>query len=383
MIGGLWRGLAILVCDILKRALPAHLKDWGSAIRLETAGIESAAAALRFAAGGLCGLLPLILAHHMRRMVRSSGRASPSAGMTFHPRAVGIACAIGAVGLGLGYLAMAGAPGRYLGVNAGALVLGLCGLAAIRQAGATVRLRPGTMTLLLSVLLLATAVGGARVDDAARWVNLAGLFIQPSLVLLPLMILDFARSPNRRSTWGMILTAAALALQPDRAMAGMLAVGLAILAMRRPDDGHVSRALAGAIAGFATTLIQPDRLAATPYVERVFQSAFSLHPIAGMLVLAGAALLLVPAMVGGAHDQDNQDIHAVFAALWLVALVAAALGNYPTPIVGYGGSAVIGYVLSLAMLPKAAHARFLGTETLGAGNTTDATEHRLGCVALA
>ncbi|MEE3625136.1 hypothetical protein UCD39_14255 [Nitrospirillum sp. BR 11752] len=363
--------------------MPAHLQDWGSAIRLETAGIESDAAALRFAAGGLCGLLPLILGHHLRQMATFSDRASPPADMTFHPRAIGIACAIGAVGLGLGYLAMAGAPARYLGVNAGALILGLCVLAAIRQAGTAVRLRPGTMTLLLSVLLLATALGGARVDDAARWVNLGGLFIQPSLVLLPLMILDFARSPNRRSTWGMIVTAAALALQPDRAMAGMLATGLAVLAIRRPDDDHVSRALAGAIAGFAATLIQADRLTATPYVERVFQSAFSLNPIAGMLVLAGAALLLVPAMVGGARAQGNRDIHAVFAAVWGVALVAAALGNYPTPIVGYGGSAVIGYVLSLAMLPKAAPARSRGKDMLDVGTADDSPAHRLKCVVLA
>lgn len=33
-------------------------------------------------------------------------------------------------------------------------------------------------------------------------------------------------------------------------------------------------------------------------------------------------------------------------------MMAAALGNYPTPIVGYGGSAVIGYVFSLLALPK-------------------------------
>ncbi|MDZ5648029.1 hypothetical protein [Nitrospirillum sp. BR 11828] len=363
--------------------MPADLKDWGSAVRLETAGIESDAAALRFAAGGLCGLLPLILAHHVRQMVLSFDRASSSAGMTVHPRAIGIACAIAAVGLGLGYLAMAGAPGRYLGVNAVALLLGLGMLVAIRRAGPTVRLWPGTTTLLLSVLLLATALGGARVDDAARWVNLGGLFIQPSLVLLPLMILDFARSTNRRSTWGMILTAAALALQPDRAMAGMLATGLALLAMMRPDDGHVSRALAGAIAGFATTLIQADRLSATPYVEKVFHAAFSLHAVAGMLVLAGAVLMLVPAMVGWARDQHNQEIYAVFAAIWGVALVAAALGNYPTPIVGYGGSGVIGYVLSLAMLPKALPARSMGKGTLGAETADDPTPLRLECIALA
>ena len=32
-------------------------------------------------------------------------------------------------------------------------------------------------------------------------------------------------------------------------------------------------------------------------------------------------------------------------------MAAAAIGPYPTPVIGYGGSAIIGYLLSLAMLP--------------------------------
>jgi hypothetical protein len=36
----------------------------------------------------------------------------------------------------------------------------------------------------------------------------------------------------------------------------------------------------------------------------------------------------------------------------LVVLAAAALGNYPTPLVGYGGSAILGYLLCLIGLPQ-------------------------------
>jgi hypothetical protein len=35
-------------------------------------------------------------------------------------------------------------------------------------------------------------------------------------------------------------------------------------------------------------------------------------------------------------------------------VAAAALGNYPTPLVGYGGAAVLGYLLSVALLPSGA-----------------------------
>ena len=46
--------------------------------------------------------------------------------------------------------------------------------------------------------------------------------------------------------------------------------------------------------------------------------------------------------------------HVAFGIVWSGIMVAAALGNYPTPLVGYGGSAVLGYLLSLAALPAAA-----------------------------
>ena len=33
-------------------------------------------------------------------------------------------------------------------------------------------------------------------------------------------------------------------------------------------------------------------------------------------------------------------------------LLASALGNYPTPLLGYGGSGILGYLLCLAALPR-------------------------------
>ena len=68
-------------------------------------------------------------------------------------------------------------------------------------------------------------------------------------------------------------------------------------------------------------------------------------------MLAGAVLMLVPAIAGYFRDPDNRPLYAVFGAVWLAVILAAALGNYPTPLVGYGGSAILGYLLSLLGLP--------------------------------
>lgn len=290
---------------------------------------------------------------HLDRIKEASRRAR-GAGALAHlrenPRAVGVACAIAATGLGLAYMAAAGAPRLYLAVNGLALLLGLAFFGALRSSSGEAPLLPGGVTLAFGAGLLATTLFGVSVEGASRWVRVGGLSVQLSLVLLPAMLVAFARRRDTLSTLGVILGAVALALQPDRAMAGVLAAALAVLAVRRADRWIVS-ALGIAAAGFVVTLLRPDTLPAVPYVDRILRTAFEVHPLAGLAVVGGALLLAVPAIPGRKLDSWNGDSCGVFGIVWLAVVLAAALGNYPTPLVGYGGSAVLGYLLSLAFLP--------------------------------
>jgi len=245
-------------------------------------------------------------------------------------------------------MAAAGAPTIHLVVNALALVMGLAIFAIVHLSGRTPHLSGG-LAVALAGALLATALFGVPVEGASRWLRIGGLTLQPSLVVLPAMLVCFARRRDLLVTLSVILAAIALALQPDRAMAGVLASALAVLAAHRRDR-WVASAIVVALAGFAVTLIRPDSLPAVPYVDQILYSAFQTHVMAGMAVVCGAILLIVPAIVGQRLDPDERDVHAVFGAVWLGMVVAAALGNYPTPLVGYGGSAILGYVLSLTFM---------------------------------
>ena len=362
---GLRRDLADLACRVLQVALPPSLQSWGLAIRCETAGISDDTRALLFAFSSLCGLVPRAVASRVlhpfasltgETLVSGGARASNVFDASMRrPRAIGIVCAMGGVTLGLAYMAIAGAPARYLAVNIGALIIGLTMLALLGRTVEAGWRWAGGAIMAMAGALLATALMGDNVAGAARWVRLGGLAIQPSLILLPVMLVAFARFRNALATAGIIAAAAALAIQPDRAMAGMLAGGLTVLAVMRPDR-HVIAALGTSIAGFAATLVRADTLPAVPYVDQILYSAFDVHRAAGMAVLGGSALLLVPAIVGWGRDPANRETYAAFGAVWLAVILAAALGNYPTPIVGFGGSAIIGYTLSLLTLPKVAGA---------------------------
>ncbi len=356
------RNLADLICQVLQASLPSSLQSWGQAIRFETADIPDDTEALLFAFGSLSGLMPRVIASYLfRPFVSLIGDDSPFPGGSItmnacdtlmrRPRLLGIACAIGAVALGLAYMSLAGAPPRHLGTNLGALTIGLAMLALLGRVLPAGRQWSGGAIMTMAGALLATALLGIKVDGAARWVTLGGLSIQPSLILLPVMLMAVSRAQNALATVGIVVAAMAIALQPDRAMAGMMVLGLGAIAIARPDR-PVMLALAVSAAGFATTLGRADLLPASPFVDQILYSSFDIHLAAGMAVLGGSALLLVPAVVGWRHDPANRRTYATFGAVWFAAILAAALGNYPTPIVGYGGSAIIGYMLSLLVLPR-------------------------------
>ena len=264
--------------------------------------------------------------------------------------AVGFALLCGSVSVvhGLLSLSAAGAPRRYLLINAGALALGLTYAAVRRFLGARDRV-VGSATLAIGLCLLATAAFGVPVHGAARWIRVAGVSLQPSLILLPFALVHFARRPGALSSFGLALAGIALAWQPDRAMAGVLVAGLgAIWTVRR--ETPVALAWVTAAAGFGATWLRADTVPPAPYVERVLQSSFATHPLVGLAVFAGLAVMLFPAVAGVSTRGADRLAFLVFGVTWLAIEVAAFLGNYPTPLVGYGSSAILGYCLSATTL---------------------------------
>ncbi len=273
----------------------------------------------------------------------------------FRPRRLAVLCAAGATLLGFIYLASAGAPMRHLTINAAAFLIGFAALAVMDRLQNSVGAWRQLVLVAGALALLATALLGQQVEGAARWVRVGSLSVQPSMILLPLMSLAFAQTRSWLSTLSVMVAAIALAIQPDRGMAGVLAASLGAVAVLRPG-WMTYTAAGGGLAAFAATMIRADQLPAVPYVDGVLYSAFDVHVLTGAAVLAGCALLIVPAIVGWTRDATGRTTYAALGGAWSAAVIAAALGNYPMPLVSYGGSAIIGYLLCLAAMPKLAAA---------------------------
>lgn len=335
--------LSILIAKLAALLLPTGSGEWGRAMVAETRSVEPGSAA-RFALGCLAAALAARSSNLMdgrgRAMILDLGR---------RPRQLAILCAGGAILLGFAYMAAAGAPVRFFAVNAGAFLLGLLALAALNGA----RLAPavsGLFAVAMAGMLLAVSLVGVSADGVTRWIPVAGVLIQPSLLLVPVLVLGFLRF--RHVLWALALAVAALALalQPDRSMAGALVAGLAVVAAGRRGWLEFA-ALGAAAAALAATLLRGDPSAAVPFVDQILFTSFGVHPAAGLAVWAGSALIILPAIVGFRRDPENRPTYAVFGAIWITVVAAAALGNSPTPLVGYSGSAILGYLVSIVALP--------------------------------
>lgn len=351
--------IATTMLSAAARLLPASLAPWGRAMVRELAEIEDAAEALKWASGCLYAVLGLALAARTRSLCAAARTLlfAPSTRrflamnlILANPRLLGLICGALAVAAGLAHMAAAGAPSSYLLVNLAALVLGATLWLALGRAAVTRPAGGGAAILALSVPLLLTAFFGLSAGGASRWVSVGPLTLQLSLIVVPVMLVLYARQPNATGTAGLLVAALALALQPDRAMAGVLIAGLAATLVARPGRLPFAAATASILA-FAWTLLIPDGSSAVPFVDRILYTAFDVHPLAGAAVALGSAALLLPALAAAWNGAPERPTLLAFGGCWLGIVVAALLRDYPTPVVGYGGSAVLGYLLSVALLP--------------------------------
>jgi hypothetical protein len=361
MTGSIERRIAVGTCQLLCWLAPSSLRVWAQALSSEVTSIASDRTALKFVTASFGPLLLQIIAAHLKQLIGATPDLPPAAKdafrgrhgerNTFNVQAFAMITALASTSLGLIYLASANAPLAFLCVNAGALVIGLCVLMLASGRGTALLGWHGPIMLALAMAILATAIFGVRVEGAARWTRVAGVALQPGLIIVPMLTMIFVRHRGRALTTAVCIAAIALALQPDRALSGMLLAGVAVSTIMRPDRPGFVGFSVSALA-FIVTLARPDALPATAFVDRVYDTAFDVNLIAGLSVLIGSALLIGPSIIGVLIDPANRDQYLAFAAIWLTAITAAGLGSYPTPVVGYSGAAILGYVFSLWGLPR-------------------------------
>ncbi len=251
--------------------------------------------------------------------------------------------------IGIAAMVMAGAAQAigYGILNAGSAILGIILAAVLLQVP---RAAQRWLAVAAGVGLLATALWGVEVDGIRRWVSAGTIQLQPTFILLPLLLAMYAR--RHGEPWyaaAVMIAAFAIAVQPDWSMTLPL-MFVAFAVWLTAKTGKAAVVLGAALLAFAATWIQADPLEGVTFVEDVIANGWRIGPFHGALVTLGALSMLAPLLTIRRMDAHIRRVLIVFALIWGTLLVASLIGNYPTPLIGYGASPIIGYFLSIIAL---------------------------------
>jgi cell division protein FtsW (lipid II flippase) len=201
---------------------------------------------------------------------------------------------------------------------------------------------------LLVALLALPLVTGPHLDGIARWIPAGPVTLHAGMLTVPALALLAAR--DRAYGPHLLLAGVLLSLlQPDAASALALACAAAGIALGARARLLWLVALVALVAALAAS--RGGDLPPQPFVEHLLADAVHRSvAVAAALVLALTASL---AVVVRFADGGRTERFATAGTLIGFAL-ASMIGNYPTPLIGYGASAILGFALALGLLRKPA-----------------------------
>ncbi len=242
---------------------------------------------------------------------------------------------------GLGFLALFKAPSSYLIVNASALGIGLVWIATGPTLGRLRAVR--ALAIMCLAILAAPLVTGPELDGITRWIPLGPFQLHTGMLAIPL--LACLAASDRDYGPPMLLAAGLICLAQPDAASGFALMGAATglyFAWHDWKPGLV------AILLFGVGLIAAMRgeLAPQPFVERVLVDVAMVNiPVA--LALFGA-LIASFALMLGAIGQTSAFRYALAGSFAGFSLIAV-LSNYPSILIGYGASPILGFALALGI----------------------------------
>ena len=313
------------------RLLGEQHAGWARAMQAEVAAVDSEREALSFA----WGCFWTAFSHALR---------AAHAGLAQVHNAGVLACSA-TVLVGCAFMYSSGAPGHYVWMNLLSLAFALATFRLLpRRRLQTDELLRAKLSFAMGALLFIASLGQAAMV-ASAWVRVGTIPVNLAWLLLPALLVAADVGPKSTARpWaigGLLLASLALALQGDAVLAAVAAAVLSVRAFHRRSGALALLAVATwAIAvHFGQRWQAPAPL---PFVDLVLQRGFQQSATIGIVLALLQALPLWPAL---RHKPAR--MHGL---VWGLLVALSLPGWLPSPLLGFGGSFIVAFMLSLMLL---------------------------------
>ncbi|WDV97985.1 hypothetical protein [Brevibacillus parabrevis] len=212
------------------------------------------------------------------------------------------------------------------------------------------------LTIAVLFLFLLLTFWDSGIDNVHRWIALGPLRFHVASIGIPFFIMQLWRLLKAENWWFSFLPAAAtsllLFLQPDASQLTAFTVSMAILLWSRADRSILRFVSVGLLFIFAViSWINLDHLLPVPYVEKILYLVADMGMVWLLVEVLSIFALIAPFLL--LHSAHAKIVSIAFGVHFAVLFLTALFGNFPVPIIGYGVSPMIGYIIALTSIIRA------------------------------
>lgn len=206
--------------------------------------------------------------------------------------------------------------------------------------------------IIIIVLLLASFLSNG-LDGIHRWIQFGPLSIYVASIFLPLLLIFFLKLLENKHYLYVIglnfVVLVILLFQPDAGQVTAFACATIILLWHKMNNNLLNLCnLTITTTIVIMSWILLDDLTAVPYVEHILFLVKDMGVLWFIFGIMSLLLLLSPFFFYGKRIAISLTLGVYFLVMMLVTF----FGNFPMPIMGYGISPIIGYIISISYLNK-------------------------------
>lgn len=208
----------------------------------------------------------------------------------------------------------------------------------------------------LSVLFLYSSFLSVGIDGVHRWVRIGTIHFNAAFISLPVLLIAVNKillNGYAKVCYSLIfITAVALFLQPDASMLSAFFVSLIPLFCNRNDNKFFRYILLAILFGLTSiSWLNPDHLESVSYVENILVLAQKSGWLYLFCCILSLFISIWPFIQHGKCRQCSS-ISISLGLFFAVLILSTLLGNFPVPLIGYGISPIIGYLISVSYVEK-------------------------------